>query len=231
MSRALGLTRVAIVDDHDLFAEALTIALAHAGHDVHRAHVDDDTSGAEELFRTVLKLRPRLVLLDLDLGPSCDGTALIGPLRRAGVGVVVVTATSDQVRWGECLRLGAAAVLPKSADLNTILATIRLVSQERPAMNPEERRALLSRSQEERHVLQELHDRLDRLTTREREVLGHLMAGRHAREIARVSVVSEATVRTQVKSILAKLEVSSQLAAVGIAHRVGWRPPELQTRA
>jgi DNA-binding NarL/FixJ family response regulator len=40
-------------------------------------------------------------------------------------------------------------------------------------------------------------------------------------------VVAEATVRTQVKSILAKLEVSSQLAAVGLAHRVGWRPPLL----
>jgi len=37
--------------------------------------------------------------------------------------------------------------------------------------------------------------------------------------------VSEATVRTQVKSILAKLEVSSQLAAVGLAYQVGWRAP------
>jgi DNA-binding NarL/FixJ family response regulator len=38
-------------------------------------------------------------------------------------------------------------------------------------------------------------------------------------------VVSEATVRTQVKAILAKLQVTSQLAAVGLAHKVGWRPP------
>ena len=39
--------------------------------------------------------------------------------------------------------------------------------------------------------------------------------------------MAEATVRTQVKSILAKLEVTSQLAAVGLAHRVGWKPPQL----
>jgi DNA-binding NarL/FixJ family response regulator len=38
--------------------------------------------------------------------------------------------------------------------------------------------------------------------------------------------VSETTVRTQVKAILAKLEVRSQLAAVGLAHRAGWQPPE-----
>ena len=69
--------------------------------------------------------------------------------------------------------------------------------------------------------------RLDLLTTREREVLAHLMLGRTVREIAARSVVSEATVRTQVKSILAKLEVTSQLAAVGLAHHVGWRPPSL----
>ena len=50
---------------------------------------------------------------------------------------------------------------------------------------------------------------------------GHGATGT-VRAIAQDSVVSEATVRTQVKSILGKLEVSSQLAAVGLAHRMGW---------
>jgi hypothetical protein len=45
------------------------------------------------------------------------------------------------------------------------------------------------------------------------------------RDIARVGVVSEATVRSQVKMILAKLDLTSQLAAVGAAHMVGWRSP------
>jgi DNA-binding NarL/FixJ family response regulator len=51
------------------------------------------------------------------------------------------------------------------------------------------------------------------------------MNGQPVRDIARQSFVSEATVRTQVKSILAKLGVTSQLAAVGAAHQAGWRPP------
>jgi two-component system nitrate/nitrite response regulator NarL len=67
--------------------------------------------------------------------------------------------------------------------------------------------------------------RLDRLTARERDVLGHLTLGRTVGDIAALEVLSQATVRTQVKSILAKLEVSSQIAAVGIAHHVGWRSP------
>ena len=51
------------------------------------------------------------------------------------------------------------------------------------------------------------------------------MKGRAVRQIAERGVVSEATVRTQVKSILAKLEVSSQLAAVGMANEMGWQAP------
>jgi two-component system, NarL family, nitrate/nitrite response regulator NarL len=56
-------------------------------------------------------------------------------------------------------------------------------------------------------------------------VLGHLMRGQTVHEIATTSFVSEATVRTQVKAILAKLEVSSQIAAVGLAHQIGWHSP------
>ena len=52
------------------------------------------------------------------------------------------------------------------------------------------------------------------------------MLGRTVHEIAVIGVVSEATVRTQVKSILAKLQVTSQIAAVGLAHRLGWRSPQ-----
>nr|WP_281374640.1 LuxR C-terminal-related transcriptional regulator [Nocardioides soli] len=63
------------------------------------------------------------------------------------------------------------------------------------------------------------------MTPREEAVLGELMQGRTVRDIASSSFVSEATVRTQVKAILSKLEVSSQLAAVGIANTAGWQPP------
>jgi DNA-binding NarL/FixJ family response regulator len=75
-----------------------------------------------------------------------------------------------------------------------------------------------------------VRERLDLLTVREAEVLGLLMTGLAVRDIADASVVSEATVRSQVKSILSKLEVSSQLAAVGLAHRVGWTAPGIPAR-
>jgi two-component system, NarL family, nitrate/nitrite response regulator NarL len=118
-------------------------------------------------------------------------------------------------------------VLAKSRPLNDVLATVRRINQGLQVMAPAEREELLAAWSSERAHLVDLQGRLDRLTVREREVLAHLMKGRTVREIAAVGVVSEATVRTQVKSILAKLEVTSQLAAVGLAHQVAWRPPVL----
>jgi DNA-binding NarL/FixJ family response regulator len=224
--RALGLTRIAIVDDHHLFAEALDVALTLEGHDVHRVPLVEPVSN-NQLLSSVLRVRARIVLLDLDLGTSTDGARLVEPLARAGMHVVIVTASLDEARWGECLRHGARVVLAKTSPLNTILATIRLIGEGRRVLGHAERERLISTFHRDRALLQSLRARLDLLSGREREVLGQLMAGRQVREIAKTSFVSEATVRTQVKSILSKLEVTSQLAAVGVAHRARWQPPPL----
>ena len=76
----------------------------------------------------------------------------------------------------------------------------------------------------------DLRVRFESLSIREREILDHLISGRQVREIAELSVVSEATVRTQVKSILSKLGVTSQLAAVTLALQTRWRPPVRRER-
>jgi two-component system, NarL family, nitrate/nitrite response regulator NarL len=229
--RAHGLTRIAIVEDHLLFAEALDVALTLEGHDVQRIPILDHTVSTGQLLTAVLRLHPRIVLLDLDLGSTGNGTRLVEPLTQAGIAVVVVTASIDRARWGECLRYGARTVLPKSMPLNAILATIRLIGEGRPVLSREDREKLLTTYHQEKAKIQDLRGRLETLTSREREVLAHLMAGRPVRDIAKLSFVSEATVRTQVKSILAKLDVSSQLAAVGAAHQAHWRPPVVDEKS
>jgi two-component system, NarL family, nitrate/nitrite response regulator NarL len=217
--------RIVIVEDHVLFAESLELALTVEGYDVRRAGIPEREQSPGPLVTAVLRQRPRIALLDLDLGRFGEGEQLIDPLARGGVNVVVVTASVDQARWGEAIRHGARKVLSKARPLNDILATVRRLNQGLQVMTPEEREQLLDAWTKQRAHLVELRDRLALLTHREREVLAHLMAGRTVREIAALGVVSEATVRTQVKAILAKLEVTSQLAAVGMAHHVGWQPP------
>lgn len=223
-------SRIAIVEDHTLFAEAMTIALAAEGHDVRRIALPDAVRATTVLLPAVLDSRPRVVLLDLDLGPCGNGLRLVEPLNRAGVAVVIVTANTDRATWGEAIRYGARCVLQKGSSLNDILAVIRRITEGLPVISCADRDALLRVWHSQRQESHAINLSLERLTRRESEVLAHLMAGRQVREIARISVVSEATIRTQVKSILAKLEVGSQLAAAGLARSAQWTPPVVRSR-
>jgi two-component system nitrate/nitrite response regulator NarL len=215
--------RVLIIDDHVLFAESLELALSFEGYDARRLELPAQDGSMATVRSLALRANPRTVLLDLDLGRFGDGMTLIAPLAKAGINVVVLTASDELGRWGGCMRLGARRVLPKSGQLQQALATVRRLHQGLPVMSPQELETLLDAWARERRAHDELRHRLDRLTPRERQVLGALIEGRTVRMISQESVVSEATVRTQVKSILSKLEVSSQLAAVGMANQVGWR--------
>jgi two-component system nitrate/nitrite response regulator NarL len=218
--------RVVIVDDHVLVAEALELALDVEGYDVRRVEVPEEPAPARTLIGTIARLHPQVVLLNLDLGPYGDGAPLVAPLAEYGVDVVVLTGLTDRIRWGEVLAAGARTVLSKSQPLHDILATVRRINQGLPVIDRSDRDAMVAAWVQHRDDHGVATERIGLLTSREQVVLGHLMAGRPVREIAARGVVSEATVRTQVKSILNKLGVSSQLAAVGLAHRIGWSAPD-----
>lgn len=215
--------RVVIIDDHALLAESLELALSLEGYDVRRLEMPPEGGSMATLRSLALRANPRTVLLDLDLGRFGDGMNLIAPLARAHVNVVVLTAAEDRGRWGGCMRLGARKVLPKSGALQQALSTVRRLHQGLPVTSAAELESLLDAWARQGKAHEDLHRRLDLLTPRERQVLGALIEGRTVRAISEQSVVSEATVRTQVKSILSKLEVSSQLAAVGMANQIGWK--------
>ena len=216
-------TRVLIIEDHTLFAESLELALSLEGYDVRRLALPEIGGSLATLRSTALRSNARIVLLDLDLGRFGDGMNLIAPLAREGANVVVVTASTDHGRWGACVRQGARKVLSKGRPLQETLSTVRRLHQGLPVMTSDELERLLDAWRSERMVTEDMRRRLELLTPREKQVLNALIEGHNVREIARIGVVSEATVRTQVKSILGKLEVSSQLAAVGLAHHVGWQ--------
>jgi DNA-binding NarL/FixJ family response regulator len=179
----------------------------------------------EALLAEVRAMNPRLVLVDVDLGPAVDGLQIITPLARDRVDVVVLTANPDRARWGDAVHGGARKVLSKSQRLQEILAVVRRLHHGLAVQTVDERQELLRARREILGARAELRARLNRLTRREREVLKELMLGHTVREIASTSVSSEATVRTHVKAILAKLEVSSQLTAVGLTHSIGAGQP------
>ncbi|WP_336738535.1 helix-turn-helix transcriptional regulator [Nocardioides sp. CCNWLW239] len=212
-----------IVDDHALLAESLELALNFEGYDARRVELPEEPPSETKLVSLITRSQPRIVLLDLDLGQHGSGVRLIAPLARAGVDVVVVTSSTDEPDWGHALHAGARTVLSKTMPLGEILGTVRRLNHGLSVLDVEDRERLIRAWMGQEQRIIEIRRRLDQLSPRESQVLEHLMGGLTVGEIAKLRVVSEATVRTQVKSVLAKLGVSSQIAAVSIAHQADWR--------
>jgi two-component system, NarL family, nitrate/nitrite response regulator NarL len=217
--------RVTVVDDHSLFAESLAIALRAREVDACTVVPDPSSTTFAQLGRAIVKTQPHLVLLDLDLGIPGDGMRLLSSLSGGGISVVVVTGSADRARQGEALANGALAVIEKCKRFADILEAVERVRNRLPVMTRSEREELLGVYRSATESTHEFRRRFAAMTRREAEVLGQLMSGKQVSEIARLRFVSESTVRTQVKSILAKLGVNSQLTAVGLAHQLGWQPP------
>lgn len=220
--------RITILDDHALFAESLALALETEGHLAQRVDLTGRCVTLATALAAVLRSVPRIVLLDPALSRIGDGSRLVAPLAASGAAVIILTESGDRALWGEWVRHGAKAVLPKSCPLTDVLRVVDRVRDGLPLMSERERAALVDVNVRKEAEERQTRARLARLTPRESEVLAALMQGAQIHDIARACFVSESTVRSQVKSILAKLEMHSQLAAVAAASKAGWRPAKDQ---
>ena len=211
--------KVLLVEDHELLAGTLAMALRQQGLEVHAAA----GPSAAAVVDRARALAPVLVLLDLDLGSVMgSGLDLIQPLTDTGARVVMVTGVADRARLGACLEAGAVGVVSKATEFSVLIDTVHRALEGAPLMREDERQALLDAARARRRAD---HDRLapfDALTPKEQAVLVHLLAGESAETIAERSYVSLATVRSHIRAILLKLGVNSQLAAVALARSAGW---------
>lgn len=213
--------RVALVDDHHLLSAALSAALTAEGHEV----VVPMLSSLDAVAAQLLEAAPHVVLLDLDLGALGDGEGLLAPLLASGASVLVVSATTDEATVGRCLERGAAGWVPKSASFDDLLAAVLAATDGQLVLESLERRRLIGVWHRHRDMTAAVRAPFDRLTRREAAVLALLVRGETVERIAAASFVSRATVRTQVRAILSKLGVNSQLEAVAMATRTGWQGP------
>jgi DNA-binding NarL/FixJ family response regulator len=212
---------VMLVDDHRLFSTSVALALRSKGFEVDTPPL----TSLAELRDRISEARPDLVIVDRALGEIGDGEALIACARAAGVPAVVVSGALDDVAAGRCYALGAAACLSKSEPLEVLLATVAAVAGGEQPVPRGERDRLVDAWRRWQAAADAAAGPFGQLTRRESEVLRRLMDGLSVRAIAAANVVSEVTVRSQVRGILAKLGVSSQLEAVAMARRAGWSGP------
>lgn len=215
-------TRIVIVDDHPLLATGLRAELERSGAEVEMV---DPTLGPERVLQAIESRPPDCAVVDLGLPFTGGGPVLIGPLVAASIRVVILTGESERRLLARSSGEGAAAVLSKSEPLAEIVDVILRVAGGQD-VRPWQRVELASELQRMRDEQQQLRAPFAELSRREQEVLAGLMEGNAPSVLAEQNFVSVATIRTQIRSVLRKLGVSSQLEAVTLAHRNRWRPED-----
>lgn len=199
-----------------MVAEAVRAALGSRGFDTGCVR----WPGATTLRRRTARLGydAGLLLSDLDRTPRVRAAMLVA--QRWQTRWVVLTGAPRGPLWGAVLEAGAALVLPTETPLDQIVATLRTIGRHPRVAECQGRDDLVAAWARMQAEHEDLAARVASLTPREREVLTLLRAGDTVAGIARILDVAPATVRSQVKAVLRKLDVNSQLAAVAAYGRL-----------
>ena len=148
----------------------------------------------------------------------------LDPLTRRSRVVVLTTYDSDEFVY-EALRAGASGFLLKDAPAEELASAIRVVAAGDALLSPSITRRLIERFASPDTARAELHRDLAALTPRELEVLIRLAGGLSNTELAEALRLSEATVKTHVTRIFAKLQVRDRVQAVVVAYETGLITP------
>ncbi len=204
------MTRIGIVEDELLFRLGLKELLSLQP----EYEVAGEAANGAEARRMVAEVKPGLLLLDLRL-PGESGVDIVRALRAAGnsVPILLISTFDDDETFFEGLRHGANGFLRKDVSLselkNAIATVLRGERYLKPAVTETARQHL-----DRARLAFESSPHPDPLTPRELEVLRLMAGGLSNREIAEAFGTSEATVKSQVSSIISKLGVRDRIRAV-----------------
>ena len=203
----MSATTVLLVDDHLVVRSGLRALL---GTQPDLAVVAEAASGEEALLR-VEEHRPDVVVMDLAMGAGMDGIEAIRRIRdvNSRQAILVFTTYDSDADIVRAVDAGAMGYLLKDAAPEEIFAAIRGAVQGRSVMSP----PVASR------LFQQLRNPDEVLTPREAELLGLLTQGLSNRELGKRLFISEATVKTHLAHIYAKLGVETRAAAIATAIR------------
>lgn len=202
---------VVIADDHEVVRRGLSMTIA--------GEPDMRLLGAAATGREAVALvqatQPDVVLLDVHM-PDMDGVAAAAILRAAypQLAILMLSSYSDDARIYAALRAGASGYLLKEMSGDALLAAIRAVARGEPQLHPKIAQRLMNR-------VMPPEDPLAQLSPREHEVLRWIARGMSNKEIAAATDLTEQTVKSYVREILAKLDVADRTQAALLAVRYG----------
>jgi DNA-binding NarL/FixJ family response regulator len=198
--------RILIADDHPILREGVGSVIALQDDMVIAGEAETGTD-AVRLFR---ELRPDIVLMDLRM-PEMGGVEAIGAIRAEApdARIIVLTTYSGDAKALEAMRAGASGFLLKSSLRRELLSAIRTVHKGQRHLHPDVAHEIA------------LHAIQDALSAREVEILQMIAGGQSNKQVAWRLGVAEETVKSNIKSIFSKLNVSDRTHAVTTAARRG----------
>lgn len=202
--------RIVLVDDHALVRSAIRQAL-----EAPDIEVVGEARTAEEALEMAPRLRPDLLLLDIDL-PGMSGIEAVRELapRLPDTRIVMLTVSTDRRDLIEAVRHGAAGYLTKDLTGEALLRAVRGLRRGDLAMSRTHAAQVLEHLQRGgRGTLAESDEVGGLLSSREHEVLRLLADGLTDREIAGALAISPRTVESHVSSVLRKLGVRNRAEA------------------
>jgi DNA-binding NarL/FixJ family response regulator len=215
-------TTVLLCDDQELVRAGFHLIL-DLEDDI---EVIGEVADGQACLAAVAQLRPDLVLMDIRM-PVMDGIAATRVITETGAGTKVLVLTTfdlDEYVY-DAMRAGASGFLLKDVPREQLVAAVRMVMRDESLLAPTVTKRLIERFVTLPLPNAGIPDSLATLSSREREVFGLLAQGLSNAEIAAQLIVGEATVKTHVANILAKLGLRDRVQAVVMAYETGFVQP------
>jgi len=208
--------RVLLVDDHTVVRRGLRLVF-ELEEDL---EVVGEAADGHEALARVAELLPDVVVMDL-LMPGMNGVEATRAIRAAHpeVEVVALTSVLEDRLVVDAVEAGAAGYLLKETRPDELFEAVRAAARGEVRLDPRAQARLM---RELRRPAEPAAPSRDALTERETEVLGHLARGASNKAIAQALGVGEATVKSHVSAVLAKLGFKSRTQAALHALREGW---------